>query len=140
MMTTEEKLAMVKAIMGPDAPDDSTIESYLTIAKNEILQWRFSYNPDDMPEDVPADYEMTQVYAVVNGFTQRGVEGQTVSVENGVHRHFAFPDMIRYIRANVIALAKIPGASITSSKGSVPKAVKDYVEQYVDDTALTVEP
>lgn len=106
-MTTEEKLAMVKTIMGPDAPDDETIQSYLTLAKTEILQWRFSYNPDDMPEDVPSAYEMTQVYAVVNGFTQRGLEGQSVSIENGIHRHFDFTDMTRYIRQNVIAYAKV---------------------------------
>lgn len=106
-MTTEEKLAMVKTIMGPDAPDDDTITSYLTLAKTEILQWRFSYNPDNMPEDVEPAYEIVQVQAVVNGFTQRGMEGETVSVENGVHRHFQYSDMVRYIRANVIPYAKV---------------------------------
>ena len=106
-MTTEEKLVMVKTIMGPDAPDDLTIEGYLNAAKAEILQWRFSYSPDDMPDDVPPAYEMTQIYAVVNGFTQRGLEGQSVSVENGIHRHFDFTDMTRYIRQNVIAYAKV---------------------------------
>ena len=106
-MTTEEKLAMVKTIMGPDAPDDDTIKSYLTLAKTEILQWRYSLCPDEMPFDVPPAYEMTQVYAVVNGFTQRGLEGQSVSIENGIHRHFDFTDMTRYIRQNVIAYAKV---------------------------------
>jgi hypothetical protein len=106
-MTTEEKLDMVKTIMGPDAPDDATINTYLTVAKTEILQWRYSYDPDNMPEDVEPAYEITQVQAVVNGFTQRGLEGQIVSVENGIHRHFSFPDMTRYIRANVIAYAKV---------------------------------
>ena len=37
------------------------------------------------------------MYAVVNGFTQRGLEGQSVSIENGIHRHFDFTDMTRYI-------------------------------------------
>ncbi len=107
MMTNEQKLAMVRTIMGPDAPDDETIMSYLELAKTEILQWRFSLNPEAIPDDVPAAYEMTQVYAVVNGFTQRGLEGQSVSIENGVHRHFDFTDMVRYIRGNVIAFAKV---------------------------------
>ena len=106
-MTTEEKLAMVKTIMGPDAPDDDTITSYLTLAKTEILHWRYSYNPDDMPDDVEPAYEMTQIYAVVDGFTQRGLEGQSVSIENGIHRHFNYSDMVRYIRANVIPFAKV---------------------------------
>ena len=106
-MTTNEKLAMVKTIMGPDAPDDATITSYLDLAKNEILQWRYSHAPDEMPEDVPAVCEPVQVQAVVIAFTQRGMEGEVVSVENGVHRHFAYSDMVRYIRANVIAYAKV---------------------------------
>lgn len=106
-MTLNDKLAMVKAIMGGDAPDDATITSYLEIAKNEILQWRYSYNPDNMPDDVEPAYEITQVQAVVNGFTQRGMEGEVTSIENGVHRHFAYSDMVRYIRGNVIAIAKV---------------------------------
>lgn len=106
-MTNTEKLAMVKAIMGPDAPDDTTIQTYLDFAKNEILQWRYSYCPDNMPEDVEPAYEITQVQSVVNGFTQRGMEGEITSIENGVHRHFAYSDMVRYIRGNVIALARV---------------------------------
>ena len=106
-MTTEEKLDMVKTIMGGDAPDDNTIMSYLAYAKTEILNWRYSYNPDAMPEDVEPAYEITQVQAVVNGFTQRGMEGETTSIENGIHRHFSYPDMVRYIRANVIPFAKV---------------------------------
>ena len=106
-MTTEDKLAMVKTIMGGDAPDDGTIETYLNVAKTEILNWRYSYNPDAMPEEVEPAYEITQVQAVVNGFTQRGMEGETTSIENGIHRHFSYPDMVRYIRANVIPFAKV---------------------------------
>jgi hypothetical protein len=60
-----------------------------------------------MPDEVEPAYEVTQVQSVVNGFTQRGMEGETVSVENGIHRHFSFPDMVRYIRANVIPYAKV---------------------------------
>ncbi len=106
-MTTEEKLAMVKTIMGPDAPDDATLTTYLNVAKSAILQWRYSYNPDAMPEDVEPAYEIDQVQAVVNGLTQRGMEGETTSIENGVHRHFSYPDMNRYIKANVIPFAKV---------------------------------
>lgn len=106
-MTAEEKLAMVKTIMGPDAPDDETIEQYLKLAKNEILQWRYSYNAAAMPEDVPAAYEMTQIQAVVNALTQRGLEGETVSAENGIHRHFKYATMTDYIHENVIPFAKV---------------------------------
>ena len=105
-MTANEKLDMVKTMMGSDAPEDATITAYLNAAKSEILSWRYSYAAS-MPDEVPAEYEMTQVQAVINGFTQRGNEGQNVSIENGIHRHFAYSDMVRYIRANVIAIAKL---------------------------------
>ena len=113
MMTANEKLDMVKTIMGTDAPSDAEITSYLSAAKSEILSWRYSYAAS-IPDEVPAEYEMTQVQAVINGFTQRGNAGETVSVENGIHRHFAYSDMVRYIRANVIPIARV-GASAPSS-------------------------
>ena len=108
-MTAVEKLAMVKAILRiDDASEDTLIATYLTMAQSEIIGWRYSNaNPDNVPEDVPAEYEMTQVQAVVNGFTQSGNEGQSVSIENGIHRHFSYADMVRYIRANVIAIARV---------------------------------
>lgn len=106
-MTTAEKLAMVKSILRiGDTSKDELLTTYLTAAKSEILNWRYSYS-GNVPDDVPTEYEMTQVQAVINGFTQSGVEGQTVSVENGIHRHFQYSDMVRYIRANVIAIARV---------------------------------
>ena len=111
-MTANEKLDMVKIMMGTDAPSDAEIMSYLSAAKSEILSWRYSYAAS-IPDEVPAEYEMTQVQAVINGFTQRGNEGQNVSIENGIHRHFAYSDMVRYIRANVIPIARVGAAAPT---------------------------
>lgn len=109
-MTDNEKLDMVKTILRiTDNSDDDLLRTYLKAAKKEIMGWRYSYSQAVMPYNVPTEYEMTQVQAVVNGFTQSGVEGQSVSVENGIHRHFVYSDMVRYIRANVIALAGLPG-------------------------------
>jgi len=109
-MTDLEKMAMVKAILGPDSPDDDTIMAYLEMAKNEILSWRYSYDLSHIPGEVPTEYEMTQVNAVVYGITQRGAEGQSTIVENGVHRHFNYTDMARYVRGNVVAMAKVGAA------------------------------
>ena len=108
-MTIEEKLMMVKAILRiDDTSEDTLITTYLTLAKREILGWRYSNaNPDNVPEDVPAEYEMTQVMSVVAGYTQSGVESQVLSIENGVHRHFKYADMVEYIRSNVIPIAGV---------------------------------
>lgn len=111
-MTTAEKLGMVKSILRiDDTSMDALLTTYLNIAKSALLGWRYSYAAAT-PSDVPTEYEMTQVQAVVNGFTQSGNEGQTVSIENGIHRHFSHEDMIGYIRANVIAVAGVPGRTV----------------------------
>ena len=114
-MTLAEKLAMVKAILRiDDNTEDALITTYLTMASREILAWRYSNaDPSNVPEDVPDDYEMTQVMAVVVGYTQSGIEGEQVSVENGIHRHFEFSDMVRYIRANVIPIAGVLRKTVT---------------------------
>ena len=106
-MTAAAKLAMVKALLRIDSTDtseDALITTYLEAAAQEILSWRYS-NAHNVPEDVPAAYEMTQVQAVINGYTQSGVEGQLSSSENGIVRQFQYSDMISYVRAHVIPVA-----------------------------------
>lgn len=120
-MAVDEKLATVKAILRINAEDlseDALITTYLTFASREILGWRYSNaNPDNVPEEVPAEYEMTQIQAVVNGYTQSGIEGQVLSIENGIHRHFEYSDMVRYIRNNVIPVAGVLRTKTTTTGG-----------------------
>lgn len=108
-MTAVEKLAMVKAILRiDDTSEDTLIATYLTMAQSEIIGWRYSNaNPENVPTEVPTEYEMTQVQAVIVGYTQSGVEGQVLSIENGIHRHFEYSDMVKYIRAHVIPIAGV---------------------------------
>lgn len=110
-MTPEAKLAMVKAILridDADTSEDALITTYLDMAQQEMLTWRYSHaNPANVPETVPTEYEITQVQAVINGYTQAGVEGQVLSIENGIHRHFNYSDMVEYVRAHVIPIAGV---------------------------------
>ncbi len=106
-MTAAAKLAMVKTLLRIDSADtseDALIETYLEAAAQEILSWRYS-NARIVPEAVPAEYEITQVQAVINGYTQSGIEGQLRSSENGIVREFQFSDMVSFIRAHVIPVA-----------------------------------
>lgn len=108
-MTDEAKLRMVKALLDIDETDtaeDNAISMYLTAAANEIITWRYSYGTEEVTE-VPREYEMTQVWAVVNGYSQGGAEGQTQHSENGINRTFKYADMLAYIRAHVIPLCKL---------------------------------
>lgn len=105
-MSNDEKLTMVKALMGiSDSKSDEVLEAYLSAAGKEILAWRYSYSAQ--PDDVPEEYEMAQIHAVIAGYSQSGAEGQMSHSENGIARTFKYPDMLRYIRANVIPLCGV---------------------------------
>ena len=103
MMTSDEKLDMVKTMldMANDDSEDDKILAFLSAAEKEIISWRYSY-AGTKPAEVPEDYEMTQVWAVVNGYSQSGAEGQATHSENGISRTFNYPDMLHYIHRNVV--------------------------------------
>lgn len=108
-MNDAEKLSIILTILGIDENEVKEVERikvYLNVSEKEILSWRFSY-AESMPDTVPAEYEMTQVYAVIAGYSQSGAENQTRHTENGISRAFRYEDMIAYIRAHVIPLCKV---------------------------------
>lgn len=108
-MSSAEKLDMVKTILRiDDNSEDALLDTYLTMAAKELLSWRYSHAAV-IPHVVPDEYEMTQIQAVVNGYTQSGTEGQVLSVENGIHRHFKHSDMVDYIRNSVVPFVRVPG-------------------------------
>lgn len=103
-MTANEKLEMVRSLLGfddKDIADDDRLSVYLSAAAKEIISWRYSY-AGNAPKEVPEEYEMTQIMAVVAGYSQSGAEGQATHSENGISRTFNYPDMLHYIRRNVI--------------------------------------
>ena len=108
-MSDNEKLAMVKTILEispEDLSSDELISAYLTLSAKEILSWRYSYSDRNLI-DVPPEYEVTQVMAVVAGYSQGGAENQLQHGENGIQRTFKYADMVAYIRAHVIPLCKV---------------------------------
>lgn len=107
MMTMAEKVEMTMALMGEaDSSLEEKIEIYLNAAGKEILAWRYSYSGNPA-QNVPEEYEMTQIHAVIAGYSQSGAEGQGSHSENGIARTFRYPDMLHYIRANVVPLAGV---------------------------------
>lgn len=107
-MTLQDKIQMVATLLDEESvlPGD-VIQTYLTMAEREILAWRYG---DGAPSngEVPPAYEMTQVQAVLNGFSQAGAEGQTYHGENGINRTFGYVDMVNYIRRNVVPMCGVP--------------------------------
>ena len=114
-MTDAEKLTMVKTLLddGGEMPSDEKLTAYLSIAKSEILAWIYHLVggvPDDVTE-VPSKYDMTHIYAVIAGYTQAGAEGEQTHIENGVHRHFRYAEMLDYIHNNVLPLVRVGAVS-----------------------------
>ena len=115
-MTDEQKLITVQTLIDDGTgymPSDDLLNTYLTMAKNEILAWMYHLvggAPEDVTE-VPSKYEGIQIYAVVVGFTQSGAEGQGLSIENGVHRDFRYSDMLDYIHNNVLPYVRVGAIS-----------------------------
>jgi len=106
-MTTAEKIEMTMTLLGTDdSALEDKLEIYLNAAGREILAWRYSYS-GKAPDEVPEEYEMTQIHAVIAGYSQSGAEGQKSHSENGISRTFAYADMMHYIRANVMPLAGV---------------------------------
>jgi hypothetical protein len=110
-MTDAQKLITVQTLLedGGDVPSEEKLNTYLDVAGHEILAWMYHLVggvPGNATE-VPAKYESIQIYSVVAGWTHAGTEGQTVSIENGVHRHFNYTDMLDYIHNNVLPFVRV---------------------------------
>jgi len=115
-MTDAEKLATLKVLLDDGTgylPSDSKLNTYLDLSKLEILSWKY-HLVGGVPSDVtavPSLDEPAQIYAVVAGYTHAGAEGEQTHIENGVHRHFIYEDMIGYIRNHVLPYARVGAVS-----------------------------
>ena len=114
-MTDAQKLLTVKTLLedGGDGPSDEKLNTYIAVAGNEILAWMY-HLVGGVPSNVtavPSKYEGVQVYAVVAGYTQAGAEGEQTHIENSVHRHFRYSDMLDYIHNNVLPVVRVGAIS-----------------------------
>lgn len=101
-MTTDEKLSKLKVLLDiTGAEQDELLTVYLSLARDEILGWLYSGKTPENVKDVPAQYEPTQIMAVIAGYGLSGAENQTAHSENGISRTFKYSDMVDYIRSHV---------------------------------------
>lgn len=111
-MTNAQKLLTVQTLLDDGVgviPSEDKLNTYLAVAGDEILSWMYHLVggiPADVTE-VPSKYDGIQVYAVVAGYTQAGAEGEQTHIENGVHRHFRYSDMLDYIHNNVLPYVRV---------------------------------
>ena len=111
-MTDAQKLEIVKTLLDDgtgNMPSDEKLNTYIILAGNEILSWKYHLIggvPSTVTE-VPSIDDGAQIYAVVAGYTHAGAEGEQTHIENGVHRHFIYEDMIGYIRNHVLPYVRV---------------------------------
>ena len=110
-MTDAEKLTVIKTLLddGGDMPSDEKLNTYIQIAGQEILAWKYHLVggvPEEVTE-VPAAEDVTHIYAVVAGYTHAGSEGEKQHNENSVNRVFTYADMVDYIRNNVLPYVRV---------------------------------
>ena len=108
-MTTADKLAYIKSMVGiTGTNEDALITVYLTLATQEILNWKYSLIgiPSGQTE-VDAEDEVVQIHEVIAGYNIRGAENQTSHNENQIYRTFDANDMVDYIRQKTIPYARV---------------------------------
>lgn len=89
-MTSAEKLAMLKAMVGESDSDD-VLSAYLNLAGLKIIAKAYPYR-DDVTE-VPTQYEALQVEIAAYMLNKRGAEGETSHTENGITRVYEKADI-----------------------------------------------
>jgi len=105
-MTNDEKLAMVKALLGiTDSSEDAVLTVYLSLAASKILRKAYPY--DSTKTEVPLRYAQLQCEIAVYLYNKRGAEGQTYHSENGINRAYENADVPESMLASVIPYAEV---------------------------------
>ena len=92
-MTTAEKIQNVQTRLGNiQEATDELIAVYLEDARDAILKQRYPFGVPAYVTDVPPRYEVIQCKLAQRYFLRQSIEGQSVSIENGIHKHYESVD------------------------------------------------
>lgn len=106
-MTTVEKIKNVQTRLGNIAEATSEIIAvYLDDAKDAILKQRYPFGVPESVTDVPKKYENIQCRLATRYFERQGIEGQSVSIENGIHKHYESVDDEDLLK-QILQIAKV---------------------------------
>lgn len=89
-MNDQEKLNMLKNMVGTSDPDD-VLSTYLTLAGKKIIAKAYPF--DSSVSEVPKQYETLQVEIAAYMLNKRGAEGQVTHTENGIQRQYENGDV-----------------------------------------------
>lgn len=98
-MTNVEMTTEVKVLINDTSVTDEAISVYLALATNKVLERVYPFRDVTKVDregnplyPLPTRYEHLVCELASRYIFRRGFEGQTVSVENGVHRTYETPN------------------------------------------------
>ena len=98
-MTEQEKLEMLKAMIGDSTESNIVLSTYLKIAGDKIVNKAYPYSND--VTEVPRQYEILQCEIAAYLINKRGAEGQISHSENGITRNYENADIPTSMLRNV---------------------------------------
>lgn len=90
-MTSDEKLTMLRSLIGEADADDDLLSIYLSTAEQKILNKLYPFSSET--QEMPTKYDYKQVQIACYLFNKRGAEGETAHSENGINRTYADGDV-----------------------------------------------
>lgn len=70
--------------------DDEVLSAFLDVAKWEILNRLYPYEENVEEKTLPSRWVSRQITIASYLLSKRGAEGETIHLENGIHRHYGF--------------------------------------------------
>lgn len=107
-MTNAQMLEILTARTG--VTDTTLLEAYLADAAQAIINKAYPFKTGI--ETVPEKYQRLQVEIAVYLVGKMGAEGQTMHIENGIHRTYESASIPNSMLKAVIPLAKIPSPEV----------------------------
>lgn len=106
-MTTNQKIKRVQTLlMNDETADDTTVAEYLDMSKETVLLTLYPFGIPDEVDEVPTKYETVQCELAARYFARRGGLGETMHIENGIHRDWYSSDD-RDVLAKIVPYAKV---------------------------------
>lgn len=93
-MTDNEKLVMLKALIGTTDLEDATLSVYLTLAAEKVLRRLYPFAASTQTYTVPERYDAIQVELAANAVLKRGADGLTNLNDNGMSMTFEADDVL----------------------------------------------
>ena len=90
-MTEQEKLDLLKAMLGDSTESNIVLSTYLKIAGDKIINKAYPYSNNIT--EVPKRYDILQCEIAAYLINKRGAEGQTSHSENGISRSYENADI-----------------------------------------------